>query len=125
GLAGYAAGEGARHDDRAEREEGRPDPRPPDPQAERQESGLAGGVLRVPPVLVDDQVLRGEERRERGGRRLDHCGGEDTRVEELHDLVDHDRPARKTTTEIVTSATPAATRTSGSAAGRSQAASAR
>src|SRR2546425_7822972 len=42
-----------------EREEDRHDPRRPDPQAERQESGVAGGVLRVPPVLVDDQ--RSEE----------------------------------------------------------------
>src|SRR2546425_3677865 len=78
-----------------EREEDRHDPRRPDPQAERQESGVAGGVLRVPPVLVDDQVLRGEELREHGGRRLDRSGGEDTRLEELHDLVDHDRPATK------------------------------
>ena len=31
----------------------------------------------------------------RGGWRLHRSGGEDARLEELHDLVDHDRPATK------------------------------
>src|SRR5947199_968275 len=92
-LAVDPPGEGDRHDDRTKREEDRHEPRRPAPQAERQEGGVAGGVLRVPPVLVDDQVLRGEELRKRGGWRLHRSGGEDARLEELHDLVDHDRPA--------------------------------
>ena len=60
------AGEGHRDGDRPEREDDRHGPGRPGPQPERQEGGVAGGILRVPSVLVDDQVLRGEELGERG-----------------------------------------------------------